>query len=83
MYVLKLGSNAITNDTKIMECDNCGSRFIYNECDVVTGVDVDYSSVKYLLCPVCGKYIELEKEKDALATAFSTLLGFDLNNNTQ
>lgn len=80
MYVLKLGNNAITNSTKIMECNNCGSIFIYNECDIITGVDIDYSSIKYLLCPVCGKYIELEKEKDALATAFSTLLGVDFNN---
>ena len=80
MYVLKLGNNAITNNTKFIECDNCGSRFIYNGNDIITGVDVDYSSVKYLLCPVCGKYIELEKEKDALANAFSNLLGLNLNN---
>ncbi len=83
MFVLELGNNAITNSTKIMGCNNCGSRFIYNECDIITGVDADYYSVKYLLCPVCGKYIELEKEKDALATAFSNLLGFNLNNDTQ
>ena len=80
MFVLELGSNAIKNDTKIMGCIDCGSRFIYNENDIITGVDVDYSSIKYLLCPVCGKYIELEKERDALATAFSNLLGLNLNN---
>lgn len=75
MYVLKLGSNAITNDTKIMECDNCNSRIIYNEYDIMTGYEMCGSATKYIRCPVCGKYIELFKDENGLVNAFSTLCG--------
>lgn len=72
MYVLKLGNNSIKNDTGIVDCEQCNSRLIYNEYDIMTGYEMCGSAIRYIRCPVCGKYIELFKDENGIVNTFST-----------
>lgn len=64
MFVLELGSNAIKNDTKIVCCDDCGSRFIYNDDDLITVYNIETNNFdvgRFVKCPICGRHIKVDK----------------------
>ena len=59
MYVLKLGS--ICNHVHTITCDSCNSELIYNGHDIYNSYDMNGNvEFRYIRCPVCGKYIEVE-----------------------